>query len=209
MQKFVQTSIFYLLVSVLIMMAGIIFGYVWSSDVEKFACKLFHWELFSASTIGTVFTVLTYFLALKAYKQWKHQFLINKQHRLIELSNGLCELCELLSEYNKKLASYVNFDNDCYESTRLEFIHSAVKYEAKIMNLKVYDYLLHNKLTSDFSLSKLTMDMMDKAEIEKIKNNKDQVDMIKKTILGMMENINFVLNSINKELKNTISKFPS
>lgn len=136
MQKFVQTAMFYLLVSVLIMMAGIIFGYLWSSDIGQWIHEVYNSDSVSVSTVFTViggfFTALTFGLAIKAYNQWRKPFAVDRliaiHDRLIEASALIPKLIETLYEAKNKNSKKSEFElkkNIIFHAMNIESIISS------------------------------------------------------------------------------------
>lgn len=147
MQKFIQTAMFYLLVSVLIMMAGIIFGYLWSSDIGLWIHDAYYGGGVSVSTIftviGTAFTVLTFGLALKAYDRWRDQFILDRHQRLVALHGLMAKLVLLNIKYQRALIELrKNIDQGTYFSAKETAIDRLLEYEEVIATVGAYDDLL-------------------------------------------------------------------
>jgi hypothetical protein len=145
-QKYLQSALFYLLVAVLIMMAGIIVGYLWSGNIGQWTHDRYYSDVVSVSTllafIGTFFTVLTYLLALKVYHHWKHPFILDKHNRLVALRVLITKLLTLNVQYQKSLIELRKADSRSFLIEKNHTINKLFEYEEMVDNIGAYDDLL-------------------------------------------------------------------
>lgn len=148
-KKYLQSVLFYLLFSVLIMMAGIIVGYLWSGNIGLWIYSRNISDSIGISDIltflGVLFTILTYLLARKAYRQWRHPFILDKHQRLVAL-NGLISKMGLLNiKYQRALIELrKNIGRDSYFTAREIAVDRLLEYEELVTTVSAYDDLLLN-----------------------------------------------------------------
>ncbi|MCS6162346.1 hypothetical protein ACQKCO_05215 [Shewanella baltica] len=145
-QKHLQSTLFYLLVAVLIMMAGIIVGYLWSDDIGQWFYSENNSDGIGLSNllalVGVVFTVLTYLLAYKAYRQWRHPFMLDKHQRLMALNGLMAKLATLNIKYQRALIELRKAGRDNFINLKEHAINTLLEHEELISSVSAYDDLL-------------------------------------------------------------------
>ncbi|MGI2045950.1 hypothetical protein [Shewanella oncorhynchi] len=198
MQKFIQTAMFYLLVSVLIMMAGIIVGYLWSSDIGLWIHDAYYGGGVSVSTIftviGTAFTVLTFGLALKAYNQWRKPFAVDRliaiHDRLLESTCLIPNLSETLYKI-KRLDGEIEYKRREAELTK-EIIIQAMNIDSIIISAIPLASLLNNAGKSAYLRGKLQ-------EIKLVNTLKIMVDRA-----SLAESADEMIKYVNNDFVNSV-----
>ncbi|VEE62568.1 Uncharacterised protein [Shewanella putrefaciens] len=145
-QKHLQSTLFYLLVAVLIMMAGLIVGYLWSDDIGQWFYSENNSDGIGLSNllalVGVMFTVLTYLLAYKAYRQWRHPFMLDKHQRLMALNGLMAKLATLNIKYQRALIELRKADRGNFINLKEHVINRLLEHEELISSISAYDDLL-------------------------------------------------------------------
>ncbi|MCU8036955.1 hypothetical protein ACRN98_22090 [Shewanella oncorhynchi] len=219
MQKFVQTAMFSLLVSVLIMMAGIIFGYLWSSDIGNWIYSSGASVSTTFTVIGGLFTMLTFGLALMAYNQWRHPFILDKHQKLIDLNNNLIKLMTLLHNYSECMSNLVkSYDDDYrFEIAKVEFVTAATNYEGHVISVSFYDYLLKDSgidKTKNFSARELSFgntsrNMMIKDVVAEVRKSPEGQQKMEQQVSEKLNLIASVAECTYAKLVKLSSELPS
>lgn len=145
-KKYQQSALFYLLISTLIMIAGIICGYLWSSDIGKwiydknFSNTIGLSEVLSF--IGVLIAAITYRLALKAYREWKRPF---KLEKMFELSSFLETLSARCLKIMFELKNIKNLSSEDFPENKKLIIIMIIEYEILIMKGLSYAPIFEKK----------------------------------------------------------------
>lgn len=216
-QKYLQSALFYLLVATLIMMAGIIFGYLWSGDIGKWLYGSGASVSTTFTVIGSVFTVMTFGLALIAYSQWRHPFQLDKVQRTIDLGQDLLELVDLSKNYSERLLGLLGAKVGNNKIEKNLFTDAALQYESKVIKIHVYNYLLRNLTTSsgisitakDFSFGDLTETMKVDANINAVQSDSAEYDRLRDLALNKIIILREIGNAVYAEIERMTNELPS
>ncbi|MFV0598065.1 hypothetical protein HG547_16040 [Shewanella sp. DNRA4] len=216
-QKYLQSALFYLLIATLIMMGGIIVGYLWSGDIGLWIYDSGASISTTFTVIGSVFTVLTFGLGIIAYNHWKHPFDINKLHMTINLGQDLLEMLELANNYSESLTILVASKIGHNQVQRGIFRAAAIKYESKVIEINIYNHILRNLSLniskpfspSDLSFGRLTEEIAKDETIDYVKSTDGELKRLHDIMLLKVELLQHISDTVYREIDRLANKLPS